>query len=90
MAEAYLCENSPTMLVLEGIVDHAGLRNVLYALEQICLAKAQHLEHHWQDAASAKVWASRARLCGTTACRVPDRPRQYRRRKIDGSIVPTL
>jgi hypothetical protein len=76
------------MLVLEGIVDHAGLRNVLYALEHICLAKAQHLETNWQDAAGAKVWASRARLCGSMACRLPDRPRQYRRRKFDGSITP--
>jgi hypothetical protein len=32
---AYLCENSPAMLELEGIVDQAGLRNVLFALEQI-------------------------------------------------------
>jgi hypothetical protein len=32
---AYLCENSPAMLELEGIVDQAALRNVLLALEQI-------------------------------------------------------
>ena len=58
MAEAnqvYLCENSPAMLVLEGIVDRAGLRNVLFALEHICFAKANHLEDNWQDVASAKV-----------------------------------
>ena len=42
--QAYLCEDSPAMLVLEGIVDRAGLRNVLFALEHICFAKANHLE----------------------------------------------
>jgi hypothetical protein len=58
------------MLVLEGIVDRAGLRNVLYALEHICLAKAQHIEEAWQDAASAKVWSRNANLCGKTATKV--------------------
>jgi hypothetical protein len=58
------------MLVLEGIVDRAGLRNVLFALEHICHAKAQHLEANWQDATSAKVWTRNASLCGKTACKV--------------------
>jgi hypothetical protein len=53
------------MLVLEGIVDRAGLRNVLFALEHICLAKA-----NWQDPKSAKVWSRNGRLCGTTASKV--------------------
>jgi hypothetical protein len=69
--QAYLCENSPAMLVLEGIVDRAGLRNVLFALEHICFAKAEHLEENWQDPRSAKVWSRQARLCGTAACKVP-------------------
>ena len=55
--QAYLCENSPAMLVLEGIVDRAGLRNVLFALEHICLAKAIHLKENWQEQRSAKVWS---------------------------------
>ena len=38
--EAYLSENSPAMFALESIVDRAGLRNVLFALEQICFAKS--------------------------------------------------
>jgi len=50
---AYLSENSPAMLVLEGIVDRTGLRNVLFALEHICFAKANHLEENWQDLKSA-------------------------------------
>jgi hypothetical protein len=39
---AYLCENSPAMLELEGIVDQAALRNVLLALEQIYSLLIQH------------------------------------------------
>ena len=69
-AQAYLCEDSPAMLVLEGIVDRAGLRNVLYALEFICHAKANHLEDAWQDKQAAKVWTRNGRLCGATACKV--------------------
>ena len=68
--QSYLCENSPAMLVLEGIVDRAGLRNVLFALEHICLAKANHLEENWQDLKSAKGWTRLGRLCGTAACKV--------------------
>jgi hypothetical protein len=79
--ETYLSEDSPSMLVLEGILDHAGLRNILFALEHLCLAKAKHLSENWQDEKSAKVWATRARLCGATACRVPDRVRPYYRRR---------
>jgi len=47
MAEAnlpYLCEHSTATVELEGIVDRAGLRNVLFALEAICFVKAEHLE----------------------------------------------
>jgi hypothetical protein len=68
--QPYLCENSPAMLVLEGIVDCAGLRNVLVALEHICLAKAIHVEENWQDLKSAKVWTRHSRVCGTAACKV--------------------
>jgi hypothetical protein len=68
--QAYLSDNSPAMLVLEGIVDRVGLRNVLYALEHICHAKAQHLEANWQDEASAKVWWRNGTICGKTACKV--------------------
>jgi hypothetical protein len=73
MAEAnsaYLCENSSAMLELEGIVDRAGLRNVLFALEQICFAKAEHLEEAWQDERTATLWNRYGRLCGTVASKV--------------------
>ena len=68
--EAYLSENSPAMFALESIVDRGGLRNVLFALEQICFAKSIHLEEAWQYAQSANVWNRYGRLCGTTACKV--------------------
>ena len=73
MAEAnlpYLCEHSTAMVELEGIVDRAGLRNVLLALEAICFAKAEHLETNWQDPKSARHWARNGRHCGIAACKV--------------------
>jgi hypothetical protein len=78
--QAYLSDNSPAMLVLEGILDRAGLRNVLYALEHICHAKAQHLEANWQDTVSAKVWWRNGTICGKTAGKV--------HQDYDCSIIP--
>jgi hypothetical protein len=69
-SQAYLSENSPAMLVLEGIVDRAGLRNVLFALESICYEKASHIEENWQDAKTAKVWTRSARHCANAAFKV--------------------
>ena len=68
--QAYLCENSPAMLALEGIVDRAGLRNVLFALEAICFVKAQHLEANWQEPKLARLWCRNGRACGAAACKV--------------------
>ena len=73
MAEAtqsYLREGSPAMVELERIVDQAGLRETLFALEQICFAKASHLEEAWHDPKSANVWNRYGRLCGISACKV--------------------
>lgn len=53
----YFEEGSEAMVALERMVDHAGLRNVLYALASICGAKAQHLQSNWQDDVAAKYWA---------------------------------
>jgi hypothetical protein len=68
--QPYLCKNSPAMLVLEGIVNRAGLRNVLFALEHICYEKASHIEANWQDPKSAKVWTRSARRCANVAFKV--------------------
>ena len=69
-SQPYLSENSPAMLVLEGIVDRAGLRNMLFALEHICYEKASHLEENWQDPKTAKVWSRSARHCANAAFKV--------------------
>jgi hypothetical protein len=44
------------MDILETMVDHASLIDVLTTLEQIAHAKADHLRSNWQDDKSAKVW----------------------------------
>jgi hypothetical protein len=44
------------MLQLEAMVDRAGLGNVLYALEHICYAKADHVQANWQDPTTANRW----------------------------------
>jgi hypothetical protein len=58
------------MLQLEAMVDRVGLRNVLYALERICYAKADHLRANWQDDRTAKSWSREARRLQKAADRV--------------------
>ena len=60
-------EGSEAMVRLESYVDHVGLANVLWALESICDAKAQHIEENWQDKALARAWQLEARRCGAMA-----------------------
>jgi len=55
----YFCEGSEAMLALEAMVDRVGIRNVLFALATICIAKSQHLQRSWQDRIMAKVWQQR-------------------------------
>jgi len=66
----YFAEGTEAMLALEAMVDKVGVSNVLYALQHICDAKADHLESNWQDRVSAKVWERDARLCGRAAAGV--------------------
>jgi hypothetical protein len=61
MAEAtstlpYFAEGSEAMLQLEAMVDKAGLRNVLWALQHIAYAKADHIHTSWQDHGLARAW----------------------------------
>ena len=42
---------------LEGIVDKTTLRRVLFALAEICSAKAIHIQENWQDEQTSKPWA---------------------------------
>lgn len=45
---------------LEAFVDKSSLADVLYALSEIALEKADHLATNWQDTASARVWEKAA------------------------------
>ena len=67
---AYFEEGSEAMVALEGMVDKAGLRNVLYALETICFAKAQHISEAWQDDGLSMTWAKEANRVGRCASSV--------------------
>jgi hypothetical protein len=58
----FFCEGSEAMLALEAMVDRVGTRNVAHALSHICFAKAEHLEHTWQDHELAKAWRKCARV----------------------------
>lgn len=52
----YFAEGSEAMLQLEAMVDKAGLRNVLWALQHIAYAKAGHIQVNWQDDGLARAW----------------------------------
>jgi hypothetical protein len=67
---AYFAENTEPMLALEAMVDKVGLANVLYALEHICRAKADHIRENWQDDATAKTWDFDANKCKGAAARL--------------------
>jgi hypothetical protein len=41
---------------LEAFIDTHGLHEVLYGIEEICYAKAEHIEENWQDHESAREW----------------------------------
>jgi hypothetical protein len=48
--------------LIEQIVDLNGLANVLVTLSDICKAKADHLEHTYQDSRGAAWWLARAKV----------------------------
>lgn len=64
---AYFEEGSEAMVALEGMVDKAGLRNVLFALAHICGAKAEHVAVNWQDTTTARGWENRAKHVSSLA-----------------------
>lgn len=45
---------------LETLVDAYGVHGVLDMLAAVCYAKAEHLEHAWQDSVSASAWRKSA------------------------------
>jgi len=50
--------NQVERVALEAQVDTCGLSSVLMALSEICGEKAEHIATNWQDAKTAKVWAT--------------------------------
>ena len=52
----YFCEGSEATLQLEAMVDRVGLRNVMWALQHIAYAKADHIQANWQDTTLARQW----------------------------------
>ena len=52
---------------LESMIDSTSLYDVLWSLERICLAKAEHVETNWQDKALARQWTYNAELIAKTA-----------------------
>jgi len=49
---------------LEALIDHTSLYDVLKALEDICILKADHIRENWQDQATAQVWDVASRKIG--------------------------
>jgi predicted lipoprotein len=41
---------------LEAIIDGAGLERVLFAISEVCTAKAEHVSANWQDEGLAIKW----------------------------------
>jgi hypothetical protein len=66
----YFAEGTEALLELEAMVDAAGLRNVLYALEHICHEKGAHIAVNWQDIGTAKAWTKEALRLQKAADRV--------------------
>jgi hypothetical protein len=52
---------------LEGMIDGMGLRGVLLILQDICYAKAQHIQENWQDPGLAKEWTTAGNKLGQWA-----------------------
>lgn len=52
---------------LESFVDEFGVQAVLRALEEISIAKAEHLRSDWQDAGAAQAWERAAKVLDKAA-----------------------
>jgi len=60
--EPFFAEGTEAMIVLEAMVDAAGLRNVVWALASICWDKAEHVQSAWQDDQLARDWNANAAM----------------------------
>jgi hypothetical protein len=68
MSEPYFAPASNAMLALEGMVGHAGLRNVLWALAAICRRKSEAIGG--LDSPSACAWGDEAARISSLAGKV--------------------
>jgi hypothetical protein len=57
-------------VALEDMIDKHSVQQVLFAIADICEAKAGHIAENWQDDASAKAWTAEARKISRLAERV--------------------
>ena len=55
---------------LEAMIDKHGLLHVLCGLELICMEKAEHIRHNWQDRGLAKEWDKASTQCKRAASEV--------------------
>jgi hypothetical protein len=60
--EPFFAEGTEAMVALEAMTDHAGLRNVVWALASICWDKAEHVQAAWQDDQLARDWNANAAM----------------------------
>lgn len=58
------------METLETMMDRASLTDILWALEQIALEKADHVRSNWQDERMANFWEKDAAVVAKAAERV--------------------
>jgi hypothetical protein len=54
---------------LEQLVDQNNLQDVLHALAEVCIEKAEHIQVNYQDTFTANLWTSRANTIGAVANR---------------------
>lgn len=48
--------NKEDLELLERLVDKYNLVEIVDGLETICVEKAEHIAHNWQDTSLAKHW----------------------------------
>jgi len=70
---AYFSEGTPAMLALETMIDTVGLSNTLYAMANLCVAKADHIRGNWQDPKLAEHWDKRSNALTFIAGKYPMR-----------------
>jgi hypothetical protein len=42
--------------IIEAMIDRTHVATLLETISQVCYAKAEHIQHDWQDAELADLW----------------------------------